>query len=210
MSQNMFIALLVSKHTGIPERLSLAERLLSHLKMFFLFLVSALSFPLKGMWNLTFSKNGVYEKNFRLRIFMKNTTFVGHIRTKEHDKMIPKKVRVKELVPDERYVLILPYSKKPIFCEFWFSNETGILKSNVNSTDRSWNVTASVTPGEKMEIALQKYGKKDFYKYTLTPYENPFSVKIIAEYAVVIMAAVVGLVVLIVVRHKAGAKKKSD
>lgn len=178
--------------------------------MIFLFLFSAFSFPLKGIWNVTLTANKGGEENFRLRISTKNTTFVGQIRTEEPDKMIPKKIHIKELVPDKRYVLILPYSENPRFCEFWFSNETGTLLSNVNSTDNRWNVTARVVPGEKMEIELQKYGKKNFYKYSAIPYEKSSSVKLIVEYAAIVIVAVVIVVVFAVVKHLKNAKKKTD
>ena len=176
--------------------------------MIFLFLVSAFSFPLKGIWNVTMTSNKGEEENFRLRISTKNTTFVGQIRTEESHKMIPKKIHIKELVPDKRYILIIPYTNNPRFCEFWFSNETGTLISNANSTDNNWNVTARIVPGEKMEIELQKYGRNNFYKFSAIPFEKPSSVKLIIEYSVVVIVVIVAIVAFVIVKHVTNIKKK--
>ena len=146
--------------------------------MFFcLFLSFSFEFQLKGMWNVTFEGYKVPSaQNFRLRFSLQNTTYVGAIRKTEKHQMIPKRIHVKELIPDERYMLILPFSENPRFAEFWFKNETGILKSSVNSTSNQWNVTATIIPSEKMEILLEKYGKHIWYKYTATPFTKSSSI----------------------------------
>ena len=180
--------------------------------MIFIYLIYlTLSFPLKGVWNVSLeSYKPKQNQNFRLRFSLQNTTYVGFIRTNEPHKMIPKKIHIKELVPDERYVFILPFSENPRFAEFWFKNETNILTSSVNSTSNEWNVTATILPSERMELLLQKYQKNIWYKYTAIPYPKSSS----DIYFYVVIALIVLLIIIIIIkkcfRNKTTTKDKKD
>ena len=181
--------------------------------MFFLFLLQfSLSFQLKGSWNVSLEcYKPKQNQNFRIRFSLQNTTFVGLIRTKEPHKMIPKKIHIKELSPDERYVLILPFSENPRFAEFFFKNESNVLKSSVNSSSNEWRVTATVYPSERMELYLEKYGKNMWYKFTATPI--PKSTTNMRLYIVLPIIIIVLIAFLMKFTHKENnsqTKEKKD
>ena len=165
--------------------------------MLFLFLFSCYSFPIKGIWNVTFHGYKASEQNFRLRFSLQNTTFVANVRPSQAHQMIPKKIHVKELVPDSRYVLITPFNENPKFAEFWFKNETGILKSTVNSTNNQWNVTVTVIPGESIQVYLKKFGNKNiWYSYNLSSFDKQSSVLPLIIDAILIIVIVIVIIVI--------------
>lgn len=140
--------------------------------MLFILFASVFSFQLKGRWNVTVTGNRIDDTSFKINLKNKEGKFVGQTIVNKRKEFIPKKIHVKELESDKHYILILPYNKEPKFADFHFKQEGNALVSNVNSTDKNWNVTATIVPSKSITIFAKSYQKKIWYTYTAIPIER--------------------------------------
>ena len=137
--------------------------------MLFLLITSCFTIQLKGNWVGTFTGSKGEEIDFTMKVKGSNGDYNGYIRNRIKHIMIPKRIIIEEMIPNDSYAIYVGVNPIQKFVHFHF-NESAPMNSIIASTiseDGQFDVHITFSGEQQMEFLLYRRGMGEWYKYSL-------------------------------------------